>query len=284
MSDHSRQRSCIIFQACRYTQHRPHCWECRCGAAASQAGACSVLWSTTARWDWRSGQPCQPWVRHSGWRRHGAVAAPGAGSANLPLPLSTAPVAPSSHACNLLSIKPVILAHAGPSKANRGLGVLEWAGGIVSQCTLVKTAKFGWRTAWKALMTELAPQVRRPMRSHNACQHSSRIATCATTQSCKRAGALGTAAPPQQAHLSHAPCCTGAPLPLCSPRMAPTSAPPTASRTSWAAPVSPWRRAGIICMWATPAPGATACCWRWWCAGSRSMSGGCLLHRAVMVQ
>lgn len=176
--------------------------------AAATPAACSVLWSTTARWDWRSGQPCQPWVRHSGWRRHGAVAAPGAGSANLPLPLSTAPVAPSSHACNLLSIKPIILAHAGPSKANRGLGVLEWAGGIVSQGTLVKTAKFGWRTAWEALMTELAPQVRRPMRSHNACQHSSRIATCATTQSCKRAGALGTAAPPQQAHLSHAPCCT----------------------------------------------------------------------------
>jgi hypothetical protein len=40
MSDHSRQRSCIIFQACRYTQHRPHCWACRCGAAASQAGGC----------------------------------------------------------------------------------------------------------------------------------------------------------------------------------------------------------------------------------------------------
>lgn len=88
---------------------------------------------------------------------------------------------------------------AGPGGSKKGLGVLEWTGGVVPQvhmrpagpasafscrqtemraalhppCAslalsaplacmqgmLVKTAKYGWRTAWKTLMTELAPQV-----------------------------------------------------------------------------------------------------------------------------
>ncbi|KAL4457697.1 hypothetical protein ABPG75_012562 [Micractinium tetrahymenae] len=46
----------------------------------------------------------------------------------------------------------------GPDGAKKGLGVLEWTGAVVPQGLLVKTAKYGWRTAWKTLMTELAPQ------------------------------------------------------------------------------------------------------------------------------
>ncbi|KAL4857982.1 Glutathionyl-hydroquinone reductase PcpF [Chlorella vulgaris] len=39
-----------------------------------------------------------------------------------------------------------------------GFRVLERTGALVPQGLLVKTAKYGWRTAWKTLMTELAPQ------------------------------------------------------------------------------------------------------------------------------
>lgn len=47
---------------------------------------------------------------------------------------------------------------AGPPPARKGLGVLEKTGKLVPQGLLVSTAKFGWRTAWTVLMTELAPQ------------------------------------------------------------------------------------------------------------------------------
>ena len=38
------------------------------------------------------------------------------------------------------------------------MGVLEWAGGVVPQGALVRTAKAGWRGTWAAMVAELAPQ------------------------------------------------------------------------------------------------------------------------------
>eukprot|EP01025_Chloroclados_australasicus_P018917 TRINITY_DN20106_c0_g1_i5.p2 TRINITY_DN20106_c0_g1~~TRINITY_DN20106_c0_g1_i5.p2 ORF type:complete len:404 (-),score=29.56 TRINITY_DN20106_c0_g1_i5:376-1587(-) len=43
-------------------------------------------------------------------------------------------------------------------KGDRGIGILEWTGGLISQGTLVKGVKGGWRLAWQAMMKELAPQ------------------------------------------------------------------------------------------------------------------------------
>ena len=39
-----------------------------------------------------------------------------------------------------------------------GLGLLEWAGGVVPQGAVVGAAKAGWRGAWAAMVAELAPQ------------------------------------------------------------------------------------------------------------------------------
>lgn len=51
-----------------------------------------------------------------------------------------------------------ITVKSAQEKPNRGLGVLEWTGSVVPQGLLVKSVKYSWRTAWKRLMTELAPQ------------------------------------------------------------------------------------------------------------------------------
>ena len=48
-----------------------------------------------------------------------------------------------------------------PKPSNQGgLRVLEWTGSLVPQGVLVKGVKAGWRLAWQALVTELAPQDR----------------------------------------------------------------------------------------------------------------------------
>jgi len=40
----------------------------------------------------------------------------------------------------------------------RGLGILEWTGGLVPQGGIVTAAKLGWKQIWLAFMRELAPQ------------------------------------------------------------------------------------------------------------------------------
>ena len=54
----------------------------------------------------------------------------------------------------------IITAAAGgrAPQGNNGLGLLTWAGGLVGQPALVKTSKFGWKQAWRAMVQELAPQ------------------------------------------------------------------------------------------------------------------------------
>ncbi|CAK0733836.1 hypothetical protein CVIRNUC_000341 [Coccomyxa viridis] len=46
------------------------------------------------------------------------------------------------------------------AEPSRGFGILEWSGKLVSQGTLVKGAKYGWRLAWETMMKELAPQTK----------------------------------------------------------------------------------------------------------------------------
>ena len=43
---------------------------------------------------------------------------------------------------------------------NKGFGLLDWLGPVVPQGVLVTGVKGGWRAAWVAMMTELAPQSR----------------------------------------------------------------------------------------------------------------------------
>jgi len=76
------------------------------------------------------------------------------GKVSLRAPLATVPVSRGSS-------RSVACAVAGKDSSSRGgLRLLEWAGkgGFLPQPLLVKTAKTGWREAWKVLMSELAPQ------------------------------------------------------------------------------------------------------------------------------
>lgn len=45
-----------------------------------------------------------------------------------------------------------------PAATRRGLRLLEVAGGVVTQGLVVSTARSAWRAAWRAMVTELAPQ------------------------------------------------------------------------------------------------------------------------------
>ena len=49
---------------------------------------------------------------------------------------------------------------AASESESRGLGLLEWLGPVVPQGVLVTGVKAGWRAAWQAMVTELAPQSR----------------------------------------------------------------------------------------------------------------------------
>eukprot|EP01024_Parvocaulis_polyphysoides_P038110 TRINITY_DN3411_c0_g1_i3.p1 TRINITY_DN3411_c0_g1~~TRINITY_DN3411_c0_g1_i3.p1 ORF type:complete len:404 (+),score=20.19 TRINITY_DN3411_c0_g1_i3:193-1404(+) len=74
----------------------------------------------------------------------------------------------SSQTRNLPLVRPVKQPVARKTKSTRilcsqnqsdkGLGILEWTGGLISQGTLVKGVKGCWRLAWQTMMKELAPQ------------------------------------------------------------------------------------------------------------------------------
>ncbi|CAL5225669.1 g8532 [Coccomyxa viridis] len=67
------------------------------------------------------------------------------------------PFRPARATCSHRRLSKVIMSAAEPS---RGFGILEWSGKLVSQGTLVKGAKYGWRLAWETMMKELAPQTK----------------------------------------------------------------------------------------------------------------------------
>ena len=52
----------------------------------------------------------------------------------------------------------VLVAAADPDNSNRGFRILERAGGLLPQSLLVKSTKSAWRSAWKTMVVELAPQ------------------------------------------------------------------------------------------------------------------------------
>ncbi|EWM28840.1 glutathione transferase [Nannochloropsis gaditana] len=80
----------------------------------------------------------------------------------LPSPRPTTPFTlPSSPfpRRRLLSLSPAIPPSPPPPPPSyKGLRLLEWTNGLISQKALVKTARTSWNMLWKILMTELAPQ------------------------------------------------------------------------------------------------------------------------------